>query len=115
MEVDEIYLPIEESLKTQRTKYQSQGKKWECMLVDNDLDTVKAVVQAILLQQSSGLIRMCAWCKKVWIGNTWRTIGDLMQRTFIGSEKVTHTICRDCRNTQNCTGTKTKKGNGKNE
>ena len=83
-------------MKSKKNLYKNQGKKFECFIVDDDLDTVKAIVQSLLAAQSEhGYIRNCCYCKKVFISGVWTGVGELMKNRFI--DKITDTICPECK------------------
>lgn len=50
--------------------------------------------------RSQEMIRMCSWCKKIHVGDSWReveeAIGILNLFEVPSLPRITHTICRDC-------------------
>jgi hypothetical protein len=48
------------------------------------------------LPQGEGLMRICAWCRKVGYRNTWITVEDYFAQGFHAG--TTHGICPDCLN-----------------
>ena len=51
-------------------------------------------------QRSSTLLRMCAWCKKVWSDGAWLEIEEaIVQMNLLDAPSLpmlTHTICEEC-------------------